>query len=74
MIFNGPIKVALSFMKRMIKERHLVHKWLRVNLGIKTLIGLTEGLVLCQHVQPELCSIQVYFLSFTQLLIIGLLL
>lgn len=61
-------------MKRVNKERHLVHKWLSMNLGMKIIIGLTEGLVLSQHVQPELCSTLVHFPSFAQLLIIGLLL
>lgn len=40
----------------------------------KIIFGLTEALVLCQPVQPELCSIHIPFPSLTQLFIIYLLL
>lgn len=70
MIFNGPVRVALSFMKRVIKERHLVHKWLRVNLGIKVIIGLTEGLVyvsMCSQNYARYKFISLPLLSFSSL-------
>lgn len=72
MMFKKSLTVTLSFMRRKSGERssQIAHSEFRD----KIIIGLAEGVLVCQPAHPVLCSKHVHFHSLIQPLIICLLL